>query len=94
MECHGCDTLVVLEYTYKGVVVEDGGSYESLVCGIGNRVNEVIDCLVNLLGREVGRRGAGESVQLVVLERCLLLVASPSNQLVGAGNLGNVGGVR
>ena len=36
MECHGRDTLVVLEYTYKGVVVEDGGGYESLVCGIGN----------------------------------------------------------
>ena len=83
--------LVVLEYTYKGVVAEDGGSYESLVSCVGNQVNEVVNSLVNLFGREVGRRGARESVELVVLECCLLLVAFPSKKLVGAGNLGNIG---
>ena len=86
--------LVVLKYAYEGVVVEDGGGDESLVCSVCDRANEVIDRLIDLFGREVGRGGTGECVKLVVLERCLLLVASPSKQLVGAGNLGNVRRVR
>ena len=86
--------LVVLEYAYEGVVAEDGGGNESLVGGVCDRTDEIVDHLVNLLGREVGRGGAGECVKLVVLERRLLLVASPSKQLAGAGNLGNVGRVR
>ena len=84
--------LVVLENAYKGVVAEDGGGYESLVRGVSDRTNKVVNCLVNLFGREVGRRGTGECVKLIVLERRLLLVASPSKQLARAGNLGNVGG--
>ena len=84
--------LVVLEDAYEGVVSEDGGGDESLVSGVCDRTDEVVDCLVNLLGREVRRRGTGECVKLVVLERRLLLVASPSKQLAGAGNGGNVEG--
>ena len=57
-------------------------------------MDEIVDCLVNLLRREIGRRRAGRCVQLVVLERHLLLVVSPSEQLAGVGNLGNVGVVR
>ena len=87
-------SLVVLEYSYEGVLAEGGGSEKALVGCIGNRANEVIYGFVDLFGREVGRRGVGESVQLVVLERCLLLVASPSEELAGAGNGGNVGRVR
>ena len=86
--------LVVLEYAYEGVVSEDVSGNESLVCGVRNRADEIVDCLVNLLGREVGRRGTGECVKLVILERRLLLVASPSKQLAGAGNLGNIGRVK
>ena len=86
--------LVVLEYAYEGVVSEDGGGDESLVSGVSDRTDEVVNRLVNLLGREVGRGGMGECVKLVVLERRLLLVASPSKQLAGAGNLGNVGRVK
>ena len=86
--------LVVLEDAYEGVVAEDGGSNETLVCSVCDQTDEVVNRLVNLLGREVGRGGTGEGVKLVVLERRLLLVASPSKQLVGAGNLGNVGRVK
>ena len=84
--------LVVLEYAYEGVVAEDGGGDELLVSGVSDRTDEVVDRLVDLLGGKVGRRGTGECVKLVVLERRLLLVASPSKQLAGAGNFGNVGG--
>ena len=84
--------LVVLEYTYEGVVSEDGSGNELLVCGVCDRSDEVVNRLVNLLGREVGRGGTGECVKLVVLERRLFLVASPSKQLAGVGNFGNVGG--
>ena len=87
-------TLVVLEYSYEGVVTESGGSDETLVCSISYRADEVVDRLVDLLGREVGRRGTGEGVELVKSERTLLLVTPPSKQLVGAGNLGNVGEVK
>ena len=86
--------LVVLEYAYEGVVLEDGGDYESLVGCVGNQVDEVINCLVDLLGREVRRGRVGESIKLVVLEHHLLLVASPSKQLAGAGNFGNIGVIR
>ena len=82
--------LVVLKDAYEGVVAEDGSGDESLVSGVCDQTDEVVDRLVNLLGREVGGRGAGKCVELVVLERRLLLVASPSKQLAGAGNLGNV----
>ena len=54
-------------------------------------MDEVIDCLVNLLWGEVGGWGAGESIELVILEHTLLLVTPPSKQLAGAGNGGNVG---
>ena len=84
--------LVVLEYAYEGVVAKDGGGYESLVGGVSDRSDEVVNRLINLLGREVGKGETGECIKLVVLERCLLLVASPSKQLVGARNGGNIGG--
>ena len=86
--------LVVLEYAYEGVVAEDGSGYKSLVCGVSDRTDEIINRLVNLLGREVGRGGTGKCVELIVLERRLLLVASPSKQLARAGNFGNVGRVK
>ena len=82
--------LVVLEYAYEGVVSEDGGGNESLVCGVSDRTDEIVNRLVNLLGREVGRGGTGEGVKLVVLERRLLLVASPSEELAQASYGGNI----
>ena len=87
-------TLVVLEYSYKGVVAEGGGGDETLVCSVRYRADKVVDRLVDFLRREVGRRGTGESVELVKSECTLLLVTPPSKQLARAGNLGNVGGVR
>ena len=84
-------TLVVLEYSYEGVVTESGGGDETLVCSVSYRADEVVDHLVDLLGREVGRWGMGEGVELVKSERTLLLVTPPSKQLAGAGNGGNVG---
>ena len=83
-------TLVVLEYSYEGVVSEGGGSDEVLVGSVCYRAYEVVDHLVDLLRGEVGRRRAGESVKLVVLERTLLLVTPPSEELAGTGNGGNV----
>ena len=87
-------TLVVLEYLYEGVVTESGGGDETLVCSVSYRADEVVDCLVDLLRREVGGRGTGEGIELVESERTLLLVTPPSKQLVGAGNLVNVGEVK
>ena len=87
-------TLVVLEYSYEGVVTESGGGDETLVCSICYRADEVVDCLVDLFRREVGGQGAGEGIELVKSECTLLLVTPPSKQLAGAGNLGNVGEVR
>ena len=84
-------TLVVLEYSYKGVVAESGSSDEALVSSISYRADEVVDRLVDLLRREVGGRRTGEGVELVKSERTLLLVTPPSKQLAGAGNGGNVG---
>ena len=54
-------------------------------------MDEVVNRLVNLLGREVGGQRMGESVKLVEVERTLLLVTPPSEELAGAGNGGNVG---
>ena len=86
--------LVVLKYAYEGVVVKDGNGYKLLVSGISNCSDELINCLVNLFRREVERGGMGESVELIVLEHHLLMVAPPSKQLMGAGNLDNIGVVR
>ena len=87
-------TLIVLEYTYKGVVVEGGGGDETLVGCVCNRADEVIYCLVNLLGREVGGWGTGEGVELVELESALFLVAPPGKELSRARNLGGTLGTR
>ena len=87
-------TLVVLKYSYEGVVTESGGGDETLVCSVSYRADEVVDRLVDLLGREIGRQGTGKGVELVKSERTLLLVTPPSEQLAGAGNLGNVREVR
>ena len=87
-------TLVVLKYSYERVVTESGGGDETLVCSVSYQADEVVDRLVDLLGREVGRQGAGKGVELVKLERTLLLVMPPGKQLAGAGNLGNVGEVK
>ena len=75
---------------YKGVLAEGGGGSEVLVSSVGYQADEVVDHLVDLLRREVGRRGMGKGVKLVVLERTLLLVTPPSEELVGVGNGGNV----
>ena len=88
-------SLVIFLYVYEGELSEDGrlGSelQVKLVC---NCLNEIIYRLVDFVGGRVGRRGAGKSVKLVELEGRLLLVASPSVELAGAGNGGNVGEVR
>ena len=85
--------LIVLEDAYEGVVLKDGSGDELLVSGISDQADEVVDHLVDPLGREVRGRRVGKCIKLVVLECRLLLVASPSKQLAGAGNLGNVGRV-
>ena len=53
--------LVVLEYSYEGVVTKSEGGNEALVSSVCYRADEVVDCLVDLLGGEVGRwcRGSG-----------------------------------
>ena len=90
-----CMSLIVFLYTYKRKLAEDGGFggelQVKLVC---NCPDEVVYCLVDLFGRRVGGRGMEESIKLVKLEGHLLLVASPSVELAGAGNGGNVGEVR
>ena len=74
--------LVILLDAYEGIVSEDGGPSSELqvklVCYCSD---EVVYCLVDLLGRGVGGRGATKSVKLVELECRLLLVASPSEEL-------------
>ena len=85
-------TLVVLEYSYEGVVTENGSGNEALVGRVCNRANEVVYCFVDLFRREIGGWGSGESVKLVIPERTLLLVTPPGKELTGAGNGGNVGG--
>ena len=80
-------TLVVLEYSYKGVVAESGGGDETLVCCVCNRADEVVYCFIDFFRREVGRWGTGEGVELVELESALFLVAPPGKELAGARNL-------
>ena len=80
-------TLIVLEYSYEGVVTKGGGGDETLVCCVRNRADEVVYGLVDFFGREVGRWGTGESVELVELESTLFLVAPPGKELSRARNL-------
>ena len=87
-------TLVVLEYTYEGVVAEDGSGDETLVGRVCNRVDEVVYGLVDLFGREVGGWGTGEGVELVELESTLFLMAPPSEELTRARNLEGTLGTR
>ena len=87
-------TLVVLEYTYEGVVTKGGGSDDILVCCVCNRADEVVYGLVDFFGREVGGWGMGESVELVELEGALFLVAPPSKELLRARNLEGTLGTR
>ena len=87
-----CVSLVVLLDTYEGVVVKDGGFGSELQIElVSNCSDEVVYCLVDFVGRRVGRARAREGVKLVKLECRLLSVASPSVELAGAGNGGNVG---
>ena len=80
---------------YEGKLSEDGRSGSKLqVKLVCNCLDEVVYCLVDFLRRGVGKRGAAKSVKLVELECCLLLVASPSKELVRASYGGNVGEVR
>ena len=87
-------TLVVLEYSYEGVVTESGSGDEALVGCICNRADEVVYGLVDFFGREVGGWGTGEGVELVELESALFLVAPPSKELSGARNLEGTLGTR
>ena len=88
-------SLVVFLNTYEGELSEDSGSVSELqVKLVCNCSDEVIYCLIDFLGRRVGGRGAAKGVELVELECRLLLVASPSKELVRASYGGNVGGVR
>ena len=80
-------TLIVLEYSYEGVVMEGGGGDKMLICCICNRADEVVYGLVDFFGREVGGWGAGEGVELVVLESALFLVVPLSEELTRARNL-------
>ena len=88
-------SLVVLLDAYERVVTEDGGLSSKLqVELVGNCSDKIVYRLVDLVGGRVGRGRAREGVKLVKLECCLLSVASPSVELAGAGNGGNVGEVR
>ena len=79
-------TLIVLEYSYEGMVTESGSGDETLVGCVCNRADEVVYGLVDLFGREVGGWGAGEGVELVELESALFLVAPPGKELSRARN--------
>ena len=80
-------TLIVLEYSYEGVVTEGGGGDKTLICCVCNRADEVVYGFVDLFRGEVGGWRAGEGVELVELESALFLVAPPSEELAGARNL-------
>ena len=80
-------TLIVLEYSYEGVVTKGGGGDDTLVCCVCNRADEVVYGLVDFFGGEVGGWRMGESVELVELESALFLVASPGKELSRARNL-------
>ena len=87
--------MVILLNAYEGVVSEDGGFGSKLqVKLVGNCSDEIVYRLVDLVGRRVGRGGTREGVKLIELECRLLSVASPSVELAGAGNGGNVRRVR
>ena len=84
-------SLVVLLDAYEGVVSEDGGfSSELQVKLVSNCSDEIVYHLVDFVGGRVRRGGAREGVKLIKLECRLLSVASPSVELAGAGNGGNV----
>ena len=88
-------SLVVFLYAYEGVVAEDGGFSSKLqVELVSNCSDEVVYRLVDFVGRGIRGRGAREGVKLIKLKSRLLSVASPSVELAGAGNGGNVGEVR
>ena len=87
-------TLVVLEYSYEGMVTEGGSGNEMLVGCVGNRADEVVYGLVDLFGGKVGGRGAKEGIELIELKSALFLVAPPSEELAGARNLGGTLGTR
>ena len=87
-------TLIVLEYSYEGVVLKGGGGDDTLVCCVRNRVDEVVYGLVDFFGREVRGWGTGEGVELVELESALFLVAPPSEELSRARNLEGTLGTR
>ena len=87
-------TLIVLEYSYEGVVAKGGGGDETLVCCVCNRADEVVYGLVDFFGREVGGWGTGESVELIELEGALFLVVPPSKELSRARNLEGTLGTR
>ena len=88
-------SLVILLNTYKRVVTEDGRFSSKLqVKLVGNCSDKIVYRLVDFVGRRVGRGGTREGVKLIKLECRLLSVASPSVELAGAGNGGNVRRVR
>ena len=61
---------------------------------VGNCSDEIVNRLVDFVGGRIRGRGAREGVKLIELECRLLSVASPSVELAGAGNGGNVREVR
>ena len=83
-------TLIVLKYSYEGIVSKGGGGDKTLVGCVGNRANEVIYGFVDLFRGEVGRGGVRECVKLVIPECTLLLVMPTSEEVAGAGNVGNI----
>ena len=87
-------TLIVLEYSYEGIVSEGGGSDETLVGRVCNRADEVVYCLIDLFRREVRGWGAGEGIELIELESALFLVAPPGKELSRARNLEGTLGMR
>ena len=87
-------TLIVLEYSYEGVVAEGGGGDETLVGCICNQADKVIYCFVDLFGGEVGGWRMGEGVELIELEGILFLVAPLSKELTGVRNLEGTLGTR
>ena len=88
-------SLVVFLDAYEGVVSEDGGFGSELqVELVSNCSDEVVNRLVDFVGGRVRGRGAREGVKLIELKSRLLSVASPSVELAGAGNGGNVRRVR
>ena len=86
--------MVVLEYSYEGVVTEGRNGDKTLICCVRNRADEVVYGLVDFFGREVRGWGTGEGVKLIELEGALFLVAPPGKELAGARNLEGTLGTR